>query len=198
MSGLPPLYPPFRFGHVEEDLHRGAYPKPRNFRFLKRLSLRAIVSLTPEPPSAALLEFCTAHNITPIHIRVDKPKEDTIPLSFPKTASIIAALMDPVNLPCYVHCIDGSVVTGAAIMCLRKVQGWALASAKVECTRYLKEGALGSELIEFVEKFNADIDVPSALPKWMWGGHVSFRKHAYPAVRLKLPPAQQGAGGGAG
>ena len=30
------LITPFRYAIVEEGLYRGAYPTPRNFRFLKR------------------------------------------------------------------------------------------------------------------------------------------------------------------
>lgn len=185
MSRLPPIYPPFRYGVVEEDLFRGAYPKERNFRFLRRLRLKAILSLTPDPPNPALSAFCTENNITPIHIRVDKPKEH-IPLSFQKTAQILAVLTDTANHPLFVHCLDGTGVTGAVILCLRKLQCWTMASILVESTRYHKEGVIGSEEAEFVEKFNAEIELPPRIPKWLWGGHISFKKH--PTVRLKLPP----------
>ncbi|KND01707.1 uncharacterized protein SPPG_03501 [Spizellomyces punctatus DAOM BR117] len=188
MSSLPPLYPPIRYGIVEEDLFRGAYPKERNFRFLRRLRLTAILSLTPEPPNADLSAFCVANNITSIHVRVDKPKEH-VPLSFQKTSQILAILADPSNHPLFVHCLDGAGVTGAVIMCLRKLQCWTMASILVESTRYHKEGVIGSEEAEFVEKFNADIEVPPRLPKWLWGGHLTFKKH--PTLRLKVA-AQSG------
>lgn len=37
MPTLPPLIPPFRFAAVEDNVFRGAYPKQRNLRFIKRL-----------------------------------------------------------------------------------------------------------------------------------------------------------------
>ncbi|KAF9975170.1 hypothetical protein BGZ65_008374 [Modicella reniformis] len=76
-----PLIPPFRFGTVEPDLYRGAYPKKRNLRFLKRLKLRTILSLIPDAPDEALREFCTQHGIRSIHLPVDKVK-DNVPLTY--------------------------------------------------------------------------------------------------------------------
>ncbi|KAI9101054.1 tyrosine phosphatase family-domain-containing protein [Phlyctochytrium arcticum] len=184
MSRLPPVYPPFRYGIVEEDLHRGAYPKERNFRFLRRLRLKTILSLIPEPPNADLAEFCASENISSIHVRVDKPKEH-VPLSFQKTSHILTLLADPNNHPIFVHCLDGAGVTGAAVMCLRKLQCWTMASILIESTRYHKEGVIGSEEAEFVEKFAADVELPARIPKWLWGGHVGFKKH--PSLRLKIP-----------
>ncbi|KAI9011255.1 tyrosine phosphatase family-domain-containing protein [Gaertneriomyces semiglobifer] len=183
-SELPPLYPPFRYGLVEEDLYRGAYPKPRNFRFLRRLGLRSILSLTPEPPNEDLTDFCKANNITPIFVRVDKPKEH-IPLSFSKTAQILSSLIDATNLPLFVHCLDGTGVTGAIIMCLRKLQCWSLTYALVESARYHKDGVIGSEEAEFVEKFSSEVEVPQRIPKWLWAGQTNFKKH--PSVKLKWP-----------
>ncbi|KAI8915432.1 tyrosine phosphatase family-domain-containing protein [Powellomyces hirtus] len=179
-----PLYPPFRYGMVEEDLYRGAYPKERNFRFLSRLGLRTILSLTPEPANAELSAFCASNKITPIHVRVDKPK-DHIPLSFHKTAQILTILIDPAHHPLFVHCLDGAGVTAAVIMSLRKLQCWTMAPILAESTRYHKEGIIGSEEAEFVEKFNAEVEIPGRLPKWLWGGTMSFKKH--PSLRIKVP-----------
>ncbi|KAI8925122.1 protein-tyrosine phosphatase, partial [Entophlyctis helioformis] len=123
---LPPLYPPYRFAAVEDDLYRGGFPKDRNLRFLARLRLRTILSLTPDPPSdPALLAFAAAHAITLIHIRVDKPKEAVIPLSFPRVVQILQVLLDVANTaPLYMHCLDGSLVTSVVVCCLRKLQCW--------------------------------------------------------------------------
>lgn len=61
---------PLRYGTVEINLYRGAYPTLRTFRFLKRLKLKYIISLTPEPPTADVLEFCSSFGIESIHIQV--------------------------------------------------------------------------------------------------------------------------------
>ncbi len=77
------LIPPFRLAIVEQGLYRGAYPRQRNLRFLKRcyyptfhwvclsicthyenrLKLKTIVSLLPSVPSEDLLNFCKHHDI---------------------------------------------------------------------------------------------------------------------------------------
>ncbi|KAI8816767.1 protein-tyrosine phosphatase, partial [Fimicolochytrium jonesii] len=167
MNTLPPLYPPFRYGQVEDDLYRGGYPKPRNFRFLTRLRLKSILSLTPEPANADLAAFCAEQKITALHVRVDKPKEH-IPLTFQKTAQILAIVIDPNNYPLFVHCLDGAGVTSALIMCLRKLQCWTMSSILYESSRYNKEGTIGSEEGEFVEKFSAEVELPIRLPAWLW------------------------------
>jgi hypothetical protein len=66
------LHPPFRFSTVSTNVYRGAYPKSRNFTFLKTLKLRTIVSLTPDSPMPELLTFCANHSIQNIHIKVTK------------------------------------------------------------------------------------------------------------------------------
>eukprot|EP00842_Homolaphlyctis_polyrhiza_P004025 jgi/Hompol1/4623/HPOL_003793-RA len=168
---LPPLYPTYRYGVVEEDLLRGGYPKDRNLRFLARLGLRSILSLTPEPPTGSVVAFAASHGISLIHIRVDKPK-DNIPLSFPKVCQILPVLIDTTNLPIYVHCLDGSLVTSIVIMCLRKLQCWSPQSYIAECTRYIKEDMVSTEEAEFVEKFTGDFEISAGarLPKWLWNG----------------------------
>ncbi|KAJ3410424.1 hypothetical protein HDV05_003810 [Chytridiales sp. JEL 0842] len=167
-SRLPPIYPPFRFATVEEGLYRGGYPKPRNHRFMKRLNLKTIVSLTPDPPSTSLLEFCQLYNITTLHIRVDKPKEEEdVPFSFSKCAMILSILIDPARHPCYVHCLDGMVVTGLVVCCLRKLQLWAIPAAINEYSRFVALGggdSVENEHKEFVERFNAEVELAGMAP----------------------------------
>lgn len=83
---------PFRYGLVEEDVSRGAYPKEKNYTFLKRyyynytffrLKLKTILSLIPEPPNNYIVKFCQKYEISNYWIRVNKPKEN-IPLTYSK------------------------------------------------------------------------------------------------------------------
>lgn len=148
-------YPPFRFSMVEDGLFRGGYPLERNLDFLK---VKTIISLTPEP--------LTEHNrFHLIWIKVDKPKYN-IPLTFPKIVQILTLLLDSSLYPIYLHCLDGSFVTSIVIMCLRKIQGWALSSFVAEASRFVLQ--VGQEETVFVTKFTADIDTskcPWFLPK---------------------------------
>lgn len=66
---------PLRFGRVTRasrgsSIYRGSYPTLPHFRFLKSLKLKTVLSLTPEPPSADLVDFASLFNITIVHIQV--------------------------------------------------------------------------------------------------------------------------------
>ncbi|KAI8805752.1 protein-tyrosine phosphatase, partial [Cladochytrium replicatum] len=158
---------PSRFGSVESDLYRGSYPKPRNFPFLGLLRLRTILSLTPQPPNMDLITFCRENSITSTHVRVDKPKEG-VPMSFSRVAHILQILVDINNHPLYVHCNDGTIVTGVVILCLRKLQLWTSASSVSEYRRYMREESIGESEMVFLEKFQGEIELPMILPDWLW------------------------------
>ena len=64
------LYPPLRFGRITPKLYRGAYPTLKNFRFLKRISLKVVISLVPEPPTEDLVTFCASEGIELIYFQV--------------------------------------------------------------------------------------------------------------------------------
>lgn len=136
-SWLPaPLIPPFRFGTVEPEVYRGAYPKQRNLRYLKRyiapplctflrlrtmpcchlarkkgsnfcinetgetkitycchvvldrLKLKTILSLVPDEPDEVFQEFCREQRIRPIHLSVDKVK-DNVPLTYNRAVEAV-------------------------------------------------------------------------------------------------------------
>jgi tyrosine-protein phosphatase OCA6 len=159
-------YPPFRFAMVESNLYRGAYPKPRNVLFLKKLKLKQILSLTPEPLPSPLQDLFQSDKIACLHFKVDKPKE-SIPLSFPKVLQILQILTDPHQLPLFIHCLDGTLVTSLIIMSLRKLQGWNGLSYKAEACRFLREGVLSSEESEFMDKFTGELELPLLLPNWL-------------------------------
>ncbi|CAG8628699.1 8072_t:CDS:2 [Paraglomus brasilianum] len=180
---LPPLIPPFRYAIVEGEVYRGAYPKSRNLRFLKRLHLKTILSLCPNPPAGDLVDFCKEYNIKNITLQVNKVK-DNVPLSYSKAIQAIQIIIDPENQPIYVHCLDGANVTGLVIACLRKLQMWSVPSAMGEFLRFLRGGVISSEENEFVEKFSAEIEIPCTIPTWLWGGRVDFVKH--PTLKLKF------------
>lgn len=41
-------------------------------------------------------------------------------------------MIDPDGLPVFVHCLDGRIVTGVAMMALRRLQMWTLPSTITE------------------------------------------------------------------
>ena len=52
-------------------------------------------------------------------------------------SNILSVLLNHDNHPLFVHCLDGSNVTGLAIMCLRKMQMWKRPVIVTEFTRFL-------------------------------------------------------------
>ena len=82
------LTPPTRFAHVNPGVSRGAYPTLRNFRFLSRLQLKTIVSLTPEPPTTDLVLFAEMAGIKLIHLSITR----TSALSDTVKTTLISAL----------------------------------------------------------------------------------------------------------
>jgi len=102
-------------------------------------------------------------------IRVNKPKEN-IPLSYSKIVLCLQALINPENFPLYVHCLDGTVVTGIVLACLRKLQLWPVATAMTEYVRYTSDEVPESAEREYVTKFSSPIEIPVDYPKWLWKG----------------------------
>ncbi|KAF9968132.1 hypothetical protein BGZ70_006531 [Mortierella alpina] len=188
VSWLPsPLIPPFRFGTVEPEVYRGAYPKQRNLRYLKRLKLKTILSLIPDAPDEVFRQFCADQGIKSIHLPVDKVK-DNVPLTYNRAVEAVQIIIDPDNLPIYVHCLDGASVTGLVVCCLRKLQTWNISSAMGEFLRYLRGGVISSEESVFVEKFASEIEISKPIPPWLWEGHVTFKKHPSLKLNFTIPP----------
>ncbi len=67
------LFPPLHFAHVEYNVHRSAYPTLINYRFLKRLELKRIISIGPEKaPLQDLAEMCSKDGIDLLHLEAEK------------------------------------------------------------------------------------------------------------------------------
>ncbi|KAJ1617749.1 protein-tyrosine phosphatase, partial [Pavlovales sp. CCMP2436] len=128
------LVPPLRFAAVDESVYRGAYPTLANYRFLRRLQLRTVVSLLPEHADKDLEEFCAHEQIA--HRFYPTEKSEPAGLSVAAVAEVVKLMMLEENLPIYVHCMDGFVTTGAVVMCMRKLQMWASSIAQVEFGRF--------------------------------------------------------------
>lgn len=186
---LPPLIPPFRHILVERGLYRGAHPSLKNMRFMRRLRLRTIISLIPEPdgPSRDLVEYCEQERIRLMWHQLDK-YNDGFAHTPPLVAAVLAVLIDPRNHPLFIHCRDGSHNTGLVIMCLRRLQNWSLPAAYDEFVRYTKSNQITFLEKQFVEFFRAPVTVPPDIPEWLWQGD-RFRKHPTIPLRFEDDPS---------
>lgn len=209
--GRVPLAPPIRFGTVafpplgcdtesetssgeparvttfSECLYRGAYPKQRNLPYLETLHLRTIVSLTPKPidNDEAIAAWAQQQNggtgVRLVHVRTEKPQEETGGLTREGAARAILELLNRENLPLYVHCLDGVEATSTLVACLRKIQGWTDASIRDELARgsHLAAKRLSGapaevpkHLAHFVDHYGEPDGVllpqRDRIPAWLW------------------------------
>jgi len=162
-------------------MFRGAYPTKRNFRFLRRLKLKTIVSVTPEPPKRDLLEFCEREGVVNLHFHVEK-FSDAVTISSSRVAHILEIMVQIDRHPLFLHCLDGAHVTGHIVMCLRKLQNWNLSVVYAEFCRFTKGGEISRDESQFVESFKGELSIPEVVPMWLWGG-VRINKH--PTIRIK-------------
>lgn len=176
------LIPPFRFNIVELLVYRGSYPTLKNFRFLKRLKLKTIVSITPESPSSDVLEFCQEEGITHYQFLAEKYSSDNVTVSPAIASQIVHILIDQSKFPIYIHCLDGSNVTGIVIMILRKLQNWTKVATISEFCRFTRDHSIEKNESEYLATFCEEIVVPSKIPGWLWGGHC-IHKHPTLVIR---------------
>lgn len=181
---LPPLIPPFRHCLVEENVYRGSHPSLKNYRYLRRLKLKTILSLVIEPtgPTSDLSEYCKSENIRHVWHYVEK-YNDGFAHTPQLVASVLSQLIDCRNHPLLIHCRDGSHNTGLVIMCLRRLQNWSLPNIFQEFTRYTKSNDITFEEKQFVESFREPVTVPLHIPKWLWEG---VRHSSHPTIELRL------------
>ncbi|KAJ1734340.1 protein-tyrosine-phosphatase [Coemansia biformis] len=186
---IDPLIPPHRFERVQNQVYRGGYPKHRNFRFLRRLGLKTIVSLIPGDQDSALAEFCAREGIERVCMQVESPNEN-VTLKDQVVSRCLGLMTDPHKLPLYVHCLDGSNVTGVVVMCLRKLQLWRVASLQNEYLRFEQDGEIIPEESEFVEMYaGAGLVLPNPYADYLWPGRppadgLPFQGGTHPVVPL--------------
>mmetsp|Transcript_2459 Transcript_2459/g.3496 ORF Transcript_2459/g.3496 Transcript_2459/m.3496 type:complete len:298 (+) Transcript_2459:133-1026(+) len=179
------IIPPFRFASVELDIFRGAYPTLRNYRYLSRLKLKSVLSLTPEPPIADLQNFCKEEQINLVHISAGKSNAEIVPLAASDVGQALSLLVGPGSRPLYVHCLDGGVTTGCLVLCLRKLQHWAPAAAQAEFLRFSGEQELPRFIELFVRDFSEEVVIKESVPNWLWGGERGFH---HPGIKIMHSP----------
>jgi len=169
---------------VERGLFRGAHPSLKNMRFMRRLNLRTVVSLVPEPtgPSHDLVEYCLHERIALVWHQLDK-YNDGFAHTPHLVAAVLAVLIDPRNHPVFIHCRDGSHNTGLVIMCLRRLQNWSSSAIYDEFMRYTKSNQISFLEKQFVESFRAPVTIPPQIPDWLWQGQ---RDRKHPTIPLRF------------
>ncbi|KAI9906896.1 hypothetical protein PsorP6_003830 [Peronosclerospora sorghi] len=180
----PALIPPFRFSTVQQELYRGSYPTLKNFRFLRRLGLKTVVSVIPEPPTSDLADFCANEKIALRHFYAEKFTSDNVTVCPATVAQILKNLVQKKNLPLYIHCLDGANVTGIIIMILRKLQNWTKLAIVSEFCRFTRDHGIEKDESEYLAAFSEEIVVTADVPEWLWNG---WRVTKHPTMIVHQP-----------
>lgn len=168
------VVPPMNFCPVERYLYRSGQPTPINHSFLKQLSIRNIVWLASEDPTDDFLEFADDNGIN-VHfigggMNPDGTSNPWDGLSQNSVSLALEIITNKNNFPILVCCGMGRHRTGTVIGCLRKLQGWNLASVGEEYRRFTgsKGGRILVELlIEAFDVRSITLD-PSVAPEWLY------------------------------
>ncbi|RLV91509.1 putative tyrosine-protein phosphatase OCA1 [Spathaspora sp. JA1] len=168
------IVPPLNFCPVEQQLYRSGQPSIINQAFLNQLNLRTIIWLASEEPSDDFLEYCNSHSINIEFVSMvdddfDKHMNPWDSLNEPTIKRALELIVNNENYPCLVCCGMGRHRTGTVIGCLRRIQGWNLASVSEEYRRFT--GARGGRilvelLVEGFDISSVHIDKDKA-PEWL-------------------------------
>lgn len=193
---LPPLIPPFRYSVVEgsnrqEALYRSAFPTSKNFRFLKRLQLKTIISLIPKNGEGEqdLRQFCSRnsihHEIFPVSGNQEPLAKDENDFNAPAPthalcANVLTLCIDPDRLPLLIHDTNGAHVTGLIIALLRRLQNYSMDFYIEEFIRFTKNHYMDDDEQSFIARFFLEVTLPRRLPNWLWGGERLSRHPTLP------------------
>ncbi|VEU20429.1 DEKNAAC101345 [Brettanomyces naardenensis] len=150
------VVPPLNFCPVEKNLYRSGQPSALNHSFLEQLNLKSIIWLAIEDPQDNFLKFIEDNSIN-FFCNLGYDSMDSNSWDGLSEASIKQALeiiADKRQHPLLVCCGMGRHRTGTVIGCLRKLQGWNLASVSEEYRRFTgpKGGRILVELL--IEAFD--------------------------------------------
>eukprot|EP00246_Nothoceros_aenigmaticus_P001102 TRINITY_DN1144_c0_g1_i2.p1 TRINITY_DN1144_c0_g1~~TRINITY_DN1144_c0_g1_i2.p1 ORF type:complete len:201 (+),score=25.12 TRINITY_DN1144_c0_g1_i2:450-1052(+) len=130
------LIPPLNFAMVDKGVYRSGYPNAKNLPFLRKLRLKSIVYLCPEPYPEANIEFVEKSGIKLFHFGIEGNKEPFVDIPDDVIREALKVLLDVRNHPLLIHCNKGKHRTGCLVGCLRKVQNWSLTSIFDEYRRF--------------------------------------------------------------
>lgn len=161
------VVPSINFSMLCPGVYRSGYPTKKNFLFLKALKLRSICYLCPEDYAEANQKFCEENGIQVLRFPMEGNKEPFVDIPEEQVHRALSALIDVRNHPILIHCNKGKHRTGALSGCLRKLQGWSLASTFDEYNRFAGDkGRPGDQ--QFIELYRPVIHLePKYLASWL-------------------------------
>ncbi|KXS14157.1 protein-tyrosine phosphatase [Gonapodya prolifera JEL478] len=157
MEQEPELIPMENFALVCKGVYRSAFPKKKNFPFMKKLGLKSVLTLILEDYPEQNLKFLDDNGIKLFQFGVAGNKANLLCLQEPFVdipeaviSDAITVILDRRNHPILIHCNKGKHRTGCLVACLRKILHWSLTSAFAEYRAFAapKERAMDQQFVE--------------------------------------------------
>ncbi|KAJ3003621.1 UNVERIFIED_CONTAM: hypothetical protein HDU68_005615 [Siphonaria sp. JEL0065] len=154
------------FSLVVKGVYRSAFPKKKNFSFLKRLKLKSILTLILEDYPDQNQKFLDENGIKLFQFGVAGNK-DLMDIPDEVIYEALSVILDKRNHPLLIHCNKGKHRTGCLVGCIRKIQHWSFTSIFEEYRRFShpKSRTMDQMFIELFELRNVVAD-PKFLPDW--------------------------------
>ena len=133
---VPRLETPSLFARVDKGLFRSTYPIATNHDFLRSLSLKSILCLSPDIVDESLQRFCKSEGVRLHAFDVGESSEpfEDFDCDVVIQAATVAAL--PEHRPLLVVCDTGKIRTGCVVAVLRLSQRWSLTAVLDEFSRF--------------------------------------------------------------
>ncbi|KAJ2906972.1 hypothetical protein MKZ38_009835 [Zalerion maritima] len=144
---------PFNFGTVIPGVYRSSYPQEHDYRFIKSLGLRSIVTLVHKEMPPTFKPFLDSEGIMHHVFNMKGTKKESIPLDVMR--GILSVVLDSRHHPLLIHCNHGKHRTGCVVGIVRKLSGWHLNSIHNEYKTYAEPKARETDL-DYIANFNID------------------------------------------
>ncbi|KAJ3180321.1 hypothetical protein HDU87_002200 [Geranomyces variabilis] len=187
------LYPTENFNMITKGVYRSAFPKKKNFSFLKKLGLRSILTLILEDYPDQNQKFMEENSIQLFQFGVAGNKEPFVDIPEETICAALTVLLDRRNHPILIHCNKGKHRTGCLVGCLRKLQHWSHTSIFDEYRRFShpKSRSMDQQFIELFDVSRVTFD-EDWLPDWPEIEGMAATKRAMISMRqhnAAAPPA---------
>ncbi|KAA8897049.1 hypothetical protein TRICI_006811 [Trichomonascus ciferrii] len=158
---------PENFSMVIGQIYRSSFPRSENFEFLKRLNLKSILVLIPEPYPEENMKFLEENSIQFFQVGMSGNKEPFVHVSHETITNALEVALNPDNHPLLIHCNRGKHRTGCLVGCLRRLQDWSLTMIFDEYRRFAfpKSRPLDQQMIELYD--DSEIYERAVERKWL-------------------------------
>ena len=167
------LVPPLNFAMVMPGIYRSGFFNSKNYRFLKNsLKIKTVMHLSTDKYTEHKIgqdnmEFMKENGIQMFTCKLKAHKEPFGDTEEKVIADALSILFDTRNHPVLVHDDKGKHRAGVLIGCLRKIQGWSLASIFHEYALFTR-GSIRLLDMQWIEFFSHPIAIQiEYVPRWL-------------------------------